>query len=297
MEPAELARAVRRAVQVTIAGKISYFLTLHVPHLASRAVLTVGASVLLVALRGSDPSASTAADISLAVASSTLIEGLSAPGPGSLPLTLGHLCAAIESSGVVAPLMLGHLGDSFLGNVQYLFANAIAGVLLAAALPVLALVGAAGLAALSSWGCPDEALLSVALAQASTSVIKTMVLQSIPIGLQLPSIVGLLCFFRPLYRLLGLGEPVYTFALYQAGDALQSSLEGVLPAFTSTLVALAMYSVAPIPAFRATAQIAAVGSATDLVIDGLREVADADPFPSLLSILVFSRVILVAFPG
>ena len=296
MEPAELARAVRRAVQITIAGKVSLFLAVHIPSLASRAVLTVGASVLLVGLKSS-AAGSVAADLALVVASSTLIQGLSAPGPNALPLTLVHLCAALEAGGVVAPLLLGHLGDAFLGNVQYIFATAIAGVLLDATLPVVALVIAAGLAALSSWRGNGEPLLSVALAQASTSVLKTMVLQSIPAALQLPSIVGLLCFFRPLYRLLGLGEPVYTFALYQAGDALQSALQGALPQFTAAVAALTLCAVAPIPAFKATAQIAAVGAATDWVVAGLREAADMDPFPSLLSILIFSRVIMAAFSG
>ena len=274
---------------------------MHVPSLASRAVLTVGASVLLVGLKRSASggegakSASVAADLALVVASSTLIQGISASGPNALPLTLVHLCAALEAGGVLAPLLLGNLGDAFLGNVQYLFASAIAGVLLDATLPVVALVVAAGLAALASWRGHGEPLLSVALAQASTSVLKTMVLQSIPVALQLPSIVGLLCFFRPLYRLLGLGEPVYTFALYQAGDALQSALQGALPLFTAAVAALTLCAVAPIPAFKATAQIAAVGAATDWVVAGLREAADMDPFPSLLSILIFSRVIMAAF--
>jgi hypothetical protein len=94
-----------------------------------------------------------------------------------------------------------------------------------------------------------------------------------------------------------LGEPIYTFALYQAGDALQSALESSLAPFVAAALAVTLCLISPIPAFRAIAQIAAVGSATDWVVGGIQEASDADPFPALLSILVFARVILAAVPG
>jgi hypothetical protein len=298
MEAAELARAVRRAVQFTIAGKIALLLAAHVPSLAGRSILTVGASALLVGMRDeSVPSSSVAADLALTVTTSTLVQGLGAPGANSLPLTLVHLCVVLEAGGVLATPLLGHLADSFMGNVQYLFATAASAALLAEVAPVVALSLAAGISALSSLSTRDDSALSAGLAMASTSVVKTMVLQSIPQGLQLPSIAALVCFFRPLYMSLGLGEPIYNFALYQAGDALQSAIEASLAPFVAAALAATVCIVSPIPAFRAIAQIAAVGSAADWVVGAIQEAADADPIPSLLSILMFARVILAAFPG
>jgi hypothetical protein len=298
MEAEELARAVRRAVQFTIAGKIALLLASHVPSLAGRSIIAVGASALLVGARDdSMPSSSVAADLSLTVTTSTLVQGLAASGADSLPLTLAHLCLVLEAGGVLAPLFLGHLADSFIGNVQYLFATATSAALLAAVAPVVALAIAAGVAALSAASSREDSTLSAGLAMASTSVVKAMVLQSIPPGLQLPSIAALVCFFRPLYMSLGLGEPIYTFALYQAGEALQYAIEASLAPFVAAALAATVCLVSPIPAFRAIAQIAAVGSAADWVVGAIQEAADADPFPALLSILMFARVLLAAFPG
>ena len=52
--------------------------------------------------------------------------------------------------------------------------------------------------------------------------------------------------------------------------------------------------IVPIPVFRIVSQIAAVGSFTDWVVSAIQEAADVDPFPSLLSILLFSTVLLSA---
>jgi len=300
MNAPELARAVRRAVQFTIAGKIALLLAVHVPSLAGRSVLAVGVSALLVALRDEThlPSSSVAADLSLTVTTSTVVQGLAAGGPDSLPLTLAHLCLVLEAGGVLGPLLLGaNLADSFLGNVLYIFATAVAAALLAAVTPVVALSLAAGIAALSAMGGRADPVLSSGLTMASTSVVKTMVLQSIPPGLQLPSIAALACFFRPLYKSLGLGEPIYNFVLYQAGEALQAAVEASLSPFAAAAVTATACFISPVPAFRAIAQIAAVGTATDWVVGGIQEAADADPIPALLSILVFAKVILAAFPG
>ena len=299
MDPTELPRAVRRAVQFTIAGKIAALLAVHIPSLARRAILAVGASLLLVGLgdKLAAPSAAIVTDLSLTVTSSTLIQGLSAHGSDHLPLTLAHLCVVLEAGGVLGPPLLGHLADSFLGNTQYIFATAISATLLAATSPVVALASAAAISALSTLYSRADSTLSVGLTMASTSVVKSMILQSIPVGLQLPSIAALVCFVRPLYISLGLGEPIYTFALYQAGDALQSALESSLTPFVAAALAVTLCLISPIPAFRAIAQIAAVGSATDWVVGGIQEASDTDPFPALLSILVFARVILAAVPG
>ena len=297
METAQLASAVRRAVRYTVSAKISYFLAVYVPSLAFRSILTVGASVLLVGLRSEkrrSKIASVSADLALSIASSTLIQGLTMPGADSLPLTVFNLCAILELGGVISPLVLGNLGDPFLGNVQYIFASVVSESLLSLATPTVALAGAVALSAFSSWGAGFDNVLSVSLAQASTAVVKSMLIESIPPGLQLMSITGILCFIRPMYNLLGLGEQVYNFALYQAGGALQAALEQEMAVSTAAVVALAVAIVVPIPVFKIAAQIAAVGSATNWVVVVLQEAADVDPFPSLLSLLLFSTVVLTA---
>jgi hypothetical protein len=114
--------------------------------------------------------------------------------------------------------------------------------------------------------------------------------------MQLPSIVGILCLVRPFHtaHILGAGDSVYSFVLYQSGDALQSALQSGLAPHLAALAAAAAALVSPLPVFRAVAQIAAVGAASDWFVLGLREVADTDPFPSLLSLLVFARVLTLA---
>lgn len=289
MEPVELANAVRRAVRTTIAAKVSRFLSMHIPLLAHRAILTIGTSILLV---GS--SSSVAADLSLSIATSTLLQGVTASGSNSLPLTMFHLCSILEAGNVIAPLVLGNLGNPFLENIQYLFASAVADSLLLVATPSVALAGAVGLASISSWGGGVDSTLAVALAQSSTAVLRTMLLQSIPPSLQLVSITGILVFIRPLYNLVGVGEPIYTFALYQTGGALQSAFETEFSLATAAMVAITLSFIVPIPVFRIVSQIAAVGSFTDWVVSAIQEAADVDPFPSLLSILLFSTVLLSA---
>ena len=298
MEAAELARTVRRAVQFTIAGKIAAVLASSVPSLATRAVLAVSVSGLLVGLQDRTrlPSVSAVTDLSLTVTTSTLIQGIGAHGAHALPLTLAHLCLVLEAGSVAGPLLLGHYADSFLSNAQYIFATSVAAAILQAAIPVVVLTIAAGLAALSSLASGVDSALSAGLAMASTAVAKAMLLQSLPPGLQLPSIAAIACFTRPLYMSLGLAEPIYNFALYQAGDALQAALESSLPPFTAAALAVTVFAISPIPVFRAISQIAAVGTGTDWIVGVVQEAADTDPFPSLLSLLIFSGVILAAFP-
>jgi hypothetical protein len=298
MDPVNIAVAVRRAVRTTIATRISSFLAVHVPSFTHRAMLTVGSSVVLIGMRPAESGAdetsmsSVAADLSLTVAVSTLIGGIASHGVDSLPLTLLHMCVVLEVGGVVAPLFLGNLAELFVGNIQYLLAVAISDALLAVATPSVALSGAVCLAAISSLGVGVDSTLAVSLSQASTAIVKAIIMNSIPPVFQFVSLGCILCFIRPIYNMMGIGEPIYNFVLYQVGGAFQSIFERELGLSIASVVSVALSVVSLIPILRIVAQIAAVGCLIDLVLAVLQEVADVDPFPSLLSVLLFSSVLL-----
>lgn len=296
MEPVQLAQAVRRAVQFTVAQKLTREVQARVPVLPERAALTVGVAIIAVSLRTTrKPSANIAADLALTVATTTLMQGVVVAGHDSLPLSLAHLCAVLEAGSALSSFALGELAESFLGQVQYAFANAMSALLLSAASSVVALAAAGGLAALSAWRSGVDSALSTAFSQAAFNVVKTLLLQSIPVGLQLPTIAGLLAFAKPLHEKLGsIGQSVYNFALYQAGDAIQEAIEQKLsPSVAAAAAAAASFTV-PVRSLRAAAQVAAVGSLTDWVLSMLQQASDQDPLLSLVSLLVFCKVLLAS---
>lgn len=295
MEPFQLAQAVRRAIQYTVAQKLTREVAARVPVLAERAALTSGVAVLAVSLRGR-PSANVVADLALIVATSTLMQGVAAHGANSVPLTLAHLCGMLEAGSALGALALGELADSFLSQVQYSFATAVSALLLTATSTVIALAAAGGLAGLASWRSGLDSALSTAFSQAAFNVVKTLLLRSIPPGLQLPTIAGLLAFAKPLHAQFGaVGESVYNFALYQAGDAIQTAIEAEVKPFVAAAAAVSAAFVIPIRSLRAAAQVAAVGSITDWVLSMLQQAGDQDPLLSLVSLLVFCRVLLMSF--
>jgi hypothetical protein len=298
MEPSELVETVRRAVQLTVAGKISDALVPLAPSTGARALIAVGGVVVLAGVRGLGRAPAAAAvtiDLAVTVAVSSLLRLVPATGPDALPLTLAHYCVVLLVAPLLAP-SAGGLRDAFLGSVQYLTAVALAGAVVATGSSVVALAAAAGFAFAAGW---DRAL-SLALAQAALAVLRLLTVSALPEGMRLPSIVAVLCLLRPLHRhgLLGGADGLYSFALYQSGDALRDAVGGFASPFAGVLACAAAGLAAPVPALRAVAQIAAVGGAADWVVAGLQSVADTDPFPSLLSLLVFARVlVLFASPG
>jgi hypothetical protein len=297
MDPLQLAQAVKRAVQFTVAQKLTNEVQILVPVLSERAALTCGVAILALSLRTTGkPSANLAADLALTVATTTLMQGVAVSGPNALPLTLAHLCALLEAGSVLSALAMGELAESFLGQVQYAFANAMSALLLTAtSSSVIALAAAGGLAGLSAWKGGTDSTLSTAFSQAAFNVVKTLLMQSIPTGLQLPTISALLAFAKPLHEKLGAaGEAVYSFALYKSGDAMQAAIEQTLPPSVAAAAAVAASFVVPIRSLRAAAHLAAVGSLTDWVMSELQQAADQDPFLSLFSLLVFCKVLLAA---
>lgn len=294
MEPLQLANALKRAVQFTVAQKITREVQLRIPVLSERAALTCGIAIVAVSLRTTKkPSANLAADLALTVATTTLMQGVTVSGPNSLQLNLAHLCGLLEAGSVLSTLVMDELADSFLGQVQYAFANAVSAVLLGAASSVVALAAAGGLAILSAWKSGLDSALSTAFSQSAFNIFKTLLLASIPSGLQLPTISIILAFAKPLQDKLGsVGAAVYSFSLYQAGDAIQEAVERNLsPAIAAAAAACGAF-VIPIGSLRAAAQVAAVGSLTDWVLSELQQASDQDPVLSLLSLLIFCKVLL-----
>lgn len=296
----DVGEAVRRAIQYTVAGRVTSLLELSVPRPEERAALAGGAAILLVALRdesGGLPSTRVTADLALIVATNTLVQAVLAGGEDSLPLTLAHLCCLIEAGSAFGALALGDLADAFLGQIQYTFANAVSDLLLSATSATVALAAAGGLAGLASWKSGLDGALATALSQAAFGVVKTLLLRSIPAGLQLPTVAGLLAFVKPMHASLGAGGALYSFALYQAGDAIQAAAETELQPFAAAAAAVAAAFVIPVESLRAATKIAAVGSVTDWVVGLVQQAADRDPVPSLMAILVFCRVLLAAVEG
>lgn len=297
MDPLQFAQAVRRAVQYTVARKITREVRARVADFSLRAALTCGFATLSLSARGA-PSANLVIDLALIVASATLMEGVAAAGAGSLPLTLAHLCAILEAGSALDALIMGDLADSFLGQVQYSFANEVSALLLSAASAAVALAAACGLAGLASLNFGLDSALSTAFSQAAFNVLKALLLQSMPIALQLPTILALLAFAKPLQAELGtFGGSIYSFALYQAGDGIQLAVESELTPFVAAAAALTAALVIPIRSVRAAAQVAAVGSLTDWVLGMLQLAADQDPLPSLVALLVFCRVLVSSVRG
>lgn len=295
MDPTELAQAVRRAVQYTVAQKLTREVQARVADFSLRAALTCGFATLALSMRGL-PSANLVSDLALIVASSTLIQGVAAVGAGSLPLTLAHLCGILEAGSALDALVLGDLADSFLGQVQYSFANEVSALLLSAASATVALAAACCLAGVSSLHFGLDSALATAFSQAAFNVLKALLLQSIPIVLQLPTILALLAFAKPLHAELGpFGKSLYSFALYQAGDGIQLAVESELTPFVAAAAALTAALIIPIRSVKAAAQVAAVGSLTDWVLSMLQLAADQDPVPSLVALLVFCRVLVASF--
>lgn len=295
MDPSELAQAVRRAVQYTVAQKLAREVQARVADFSLRAALTCGFATLSLSARGA-PSANLVSDLSLIVASSTLMQGVAAAGAGSLPLMLAHLCAILEAGSALNALVLDDLADSFLGQVQYSFANQVSALLLSAASATVALTAACCLAGVSSLHFGLDSTLATAFSQAAFNVLKALLLQSIPILLQLPTILALLAFAKPLHAELGpFGNSLYSFALYQAGDGIQLAVESELTPFVAAAAAITAAIVIPIRSVKAAAQVAAVGSLTDWVLGMLQLAADQDPIPSLVALLVFCRVLVSSF--
>lgn len=294
MEAFQVGQAVRRAIQYTVAQRITREVQVRIPSLSERSALTGGAALLAVAMRRSErASASVAADLALIVATATLMQGVAAEGPDSLPLKLAHLCAILEAGSALSAVALGELGGSFLGQVQYTFANSVSALLLSGRNSAVSFAAAGGLAGLSTWVSGADSALSTAFSQAAFNVVKVLLLQSIPAALQLPTIAALLAFVKPISGSGGeLGRSVYNFALYQAGDGIQTAIEQHLKPFTAACAAIALAMVTPIRSLCAAAQVAAVGSTTDWVLSLVQEAADRDPVPSLVSILVFCSVIV-----
>lgn len=293
MQADELSHAIQRAIQFTIGQKITSELKVFIVSPQERVAITVGTAILtLLGKFIGIVCADTITDLSLIVATSTLMQSLIMTSPNSVYVNLIHLSVVLEGSSIIDMFSFLGLNRSFLGQVQYTFAQLSSGLLLSAHNSVFALSIAGGLTLASMWKSEKNDSLSTALVQTAFNILKVMILQSIPVALKLPTIVGILAFIKPVYVFFGpIGESLYSFALYQCGDALQDALESKTTPFVAGAVAITSSFFFPIQAVQAALRIAAIGSLTDWFMLLIKEISDNDPIPSLIGILVFCHVL------
>ena len=300
-EGAEFTEAVRRAVRFIVADKISACIAEMAPSVVMRVLITFSALLLLVVARGFDgvrknfsPSSGVFGDIAVLLAMTNVLGLLVVTGPHGDLLTFAHYVVALFLASAGAPVLSEFFGDSFVPKLMYLSANSLAGIVASTGSSVVALAGCGFLAAAGEWGAGGDKLLSSTLVLAAVGVLRVLVMAELPFGMQVPSIVGLLCLIRPMYisGLMGTDDNVYSFVLYQAAEAVQTFLRESLSERVAALAAITLVLASPVRVFRIVSQMAAVGAVADWVVGGVREVADTDPFPSMLSLLVFARVLM-----
>jgi hypothetical protein len=291
--------ALLRVVQVTVSARLTAALVAVLPSFFARAAVSVGAAVLAVGscrlLSAPLPAATLAADLALAVATSTLLQAVAAPAGGvGLVLGLAHCCMLLE---VGQALPLGHLGDAFLANTQFIFAQSVGQLLVLSLAPALAFIAACALALGAPWCAARDGALATALTQAAVFVLRAFLVRSIPPSLQLPTVAVLLAVSRPLSETLAFAEPLHSFALFQAGEVLKGSLTALCSPLVAAMATLALVAAAPLldaqmgGTMGDAAQMAAVSACTDLAVRAVAPVADTDPLLSLLPLLVFAAVL------
>jgi hypothetical protein len=290
----EIAATVQRVIQVTIAARISAILVSTVPSPYQRIALAVGAAVLLAGgrarMRSPLPSAAVLSDLAVAVASSVLLQAIAAGGADSLPIRVATLCAVLEAGQSLAPF-LGDLAGGFLYNAQFLFAGVFADAILAPRASLVALAFA--LTAAAGTGLADGAnsLLTGGLVNASLIVARALLEANVPVGLQLPSLIALVSFLRPLHVTLGSDDSVYYFLLYQVSDAVKAAAQSALTPFQGAIACVTALAIAPTPALVAVAQLASVGGVTDAILWALQQALAVDPFLCLAPVLILTRVL------
>lgn len=279
----EVVHAIERAVQFTIASKVGGFLVDHVPSVGKRVLLSVGSCVLLHASPAAAAHSTMVQDLSLVVAANTILSLLVTGF--QLPAVISHSCIFLL---LVERIFRGVLPDTFISNVQYLFADVVSKVLLSCS--VRRIFVWAGAWVLSMGLHVVSPVLSVGMSMATTGIFKAIVVDSIPVPLKLPTVIGIMCFARPLSA--KMGSQLYSFALYQAADTMQ---ECIHPPHVAFMVFLCLYWIAPTQAYAALCQIAVVGLATQIVLSSVQYIAaKADPFLALVCTLLVMRI-AVAF--
>ena len=299
-EGAELTEAVRRAVRFIVADKISACIVSIAPSVLVRILVTLSGLLLIVGARGVgyvhknfSPSSGVFGDIAIFVSVSNILELLVVSGPNGQLLTFTHYALALFVVCAGDPILSEFFGGSFASRLVYLSANSLAGIVASTGSSVVALVGCGLFASVGEWGVGGDKLLSSTFILAAVGVFRIVVMASLPFGMQVPSIVGVLCLIHPLHSagLLGMDDNVYSFILYQSAEAIQVFLRESLPERVAAMAAITLVLVSPVRILRVVSQMAAVGAVASWVVGGVREVADTDPFPSLLSLLVFARVL------
>ncbi len=291
-----LAAGIQRAVQVLISRRVAEVLLLAIPALHLRVLVTCSAACLAT-LAAQAGAASVLPILTLSIATSTMLSAVTSAG--SAGITIVNLCMLLLAGEALvrAGLLPSKVAGPFLGNAKYLFGDAAARVLLSVGwpptIPLLLAPCLAGVAYHYNGEHAPSPALAEALLNTALEVPRRLFLAGLPQGVaRLPSVVAALCLVRPIYIHLGLMGPAYEFALYSAADELSSAMQMELGTPIAALALPTLYLVAPIPAYRALAQIASVAAVTDLVIGSLQSATRMDPVPGLGAVLVLMEMIL-----
>ena len=117
-------------------------------------------------------------------------------------------------------------------------------------------------------------------------------LRSLPVTLQLISVIGLLCFSSPIGRhVLTIGYQ-FGFLAYAAAVEVSEALVSVMPLYQAAIVASVMATFTPVVSLQTMFVMSATNLNSDLFLWVMRDTLATDPLPVLISFMVFVLVIV-----
>lgn len=300
----ELGSTIMTCTQVSVANKVAAFLTEWEPSFDLRLLYTLGASVLVLINGELNPTAkasssmgsssmgsssSVVTEIVLTVATTTILSYVAIRGYDTVPISLAQSCTILLFGDLFSERFLGRLARKFTNNIQYIFANTVSAGILGHAGPALSLTSAFACVYGGGW---SSCYLAQGLGLAGISILKSLLLNSIPRILKLPTITAIVCLANPLQGMgLGAGK-LFGFALYQASDSLQDELLALMSMAQAVCVAAVLTICAPTPVFRALGKITLSSLCTDAFFQAVQEASDTDPFLCLTALLVVLHMVV-----
>lgn len=208
-------------------------------------------------------------------------------GRDNIPITLVVSAALLA---IVTPLCntcgeRGHIAGSIASNSRFVIAMFLSGAMLRVGDPTVSLLVAITLSLLEQahprFGDP---MIHQVLIMACVKVFKTLLLESVPMCLVIPTHILILSFVHPLVAcgIFGMQE-TYEFILYQAGQDVANVAEAKVGGLVGSMLACTIAILAPTFATKAACQVAATILITNLVLQNMLLSAGADPILCLLT--------------
>jgi hypothetical protein len=292
----ELSSTIMGCTQVSIANKITESLAVWEPSFDLRLLYTVSACVL--ALTNNDSTNVAGSDIVveivLAVTTTTILSYLAIQGYNTMPIFIAQSCTIILFGEVIGGGVLGRLTKTFSTNIKYIFANTVSRVILSQAGPALCVTTACVAMFI---GSRSSGALGQASGLAGLNVLKSMLMNSIPPILKLPTVTAIVCFANPLQGM-GMGaSTLFGFALYQASNSLQEMLLLNVSMAQAVFISAALTLCAPTPVFQALGKITLSSVCTEAFLQVVQEASDTDPFLCLTALMVVLKVVVSVLEG